>query len=410
MGSIAVDSLEQGMILSEDVRDINTRLLLSKGQKIVPKHIRILKIWGVTEVNVVGPSEGQDADLPAVDPEMVGVIKKRMDVIFQSVNLKNRTINEIYNSSLAYRLRSGRAETQPPEITSSKLSGDLNKADQIKRQIQKIDARLPETPSIISELNDVIEDPLATSNDVAQVVNKSPSLAALLLKIVNSAYYGFPSAIDRISRAVTIIGTKEISGLALGICVMRAFNDIPSQLLNMQAFIRHSLVCGMLARITAALKNVEQTEQLFISGLLHDIGKLIVFKYYPEHAKACMHEAAASGQSVYQAEKSIIGLNHTQISRYLLKKWRLPSELEDNIVYHHMPAQARQPIMAGIVQLADLIAHGLGIGSSGEISIPCFDDKLLDTIGISNSTVQMIIRQAVHQLGPMEAIFTGRQL
>ena len=104
----------------------------------------------------------------------------------------------------------------------------------------------------------VITDPFATSNDVAQVVNKSPSLAALLLRIVNSAYYGFPSKIDRISRAVTIIGTKEISGLALGISVMRVFSDIPKEVIDMQAFIRHSLACGMLARILAALKNLQQ--------------------------------------------------------------------------------------------------------------------------------------------------------
>jgi putative nucleotidyltransferase with HDIG domain len=189
--------------------------------------------------------------------------------------------------------------------------------------------------------------------------------------------------------------------------VMRAFNDIPADTIDMQAFIRHSLACGMVARITAALKNMEQTEQLFISGLLHDIGKLIVFKYYPEQANACLRLAAASGNSVYHTEPSIIGLNHTHIGRYLLKKWRLPPDLETNIVYHHAPAQAPNPVKAGIVHLADLITHGLGIGGSGEIAIPCFDDAVLDKIGISNSTIQMVIRQAVHQLGPMEAIFTS---
>jgi putative nucleotidyltransferase with HDIG domain len=407
MGYIAVDSLEQGMILSEDVRDINTRLLLSKGQKIVPKHIRILKIWGVTEVHVVGSAEDQAKDMPVTDPEKAERIKSRVDLVFKHVDLENQILNEIYQASLAHRLRGGSVPAAPLKIPAPQNDGVLSNPEQIRRQIQKIDAKLPETPTIIAELNDVIADPFATSNDVAQVVNKSPSLATLLLRIVNSAYYGFPSTIDRISRAVTIIGTKEISGLALGICVMRAFKDISADIIDVQAFIRHSLACGMVARIIAALKNMEQTEQLFISGLLHDIGKLIVFKYYPEHANACLHLAAASCNSVYHTEQSVIGLNHTQIGRYLLKKWRLPSDLENNIVYHHMPAQAPDPIKAGIVHLSDLIVHGLGIGSSGEISIPCFDDGVFDKIGISNSTIQMVIRQAVHQLGPMESIFTS---
>jgi putative nucleotidyltransferase with HDIG domain len=407
MGFIAVDSLEQGMVLSEDVRDINTRLLLSKGQKIGPKHIRILKIWGVAEVNIVGSAEDQTLEMPAADPEKAEQIKSAIDLVFKQVNLENQTLKEIYQASLAYRLRGGSAPEPAFKIQALNIDGALRNPEQIRRQIQKIDAKLPEAPTIITELNDVIADPFATSNDVARVVSKSPSLAALLLRIVNSAYYGFPCTIDRISRAVTIIGTKEISGLALGICVMRAFNDIPATTIDMQAFVRHSLACGMVARMTAALKNMEQTEQLFISGLLHDIGKLIVFKYYPEYANACLHLATISGNSVYHTEQSVIGLNHTHIGRYLLKKWRLPSDLGTNIVYHHTPGQAPDPVKAGIVHLADLIAHSLGIGSSGEMSIPCFDDGVFDQIGMSTSAIKMVIRQAVHQLGSMEAIFTN---
>jgi putative nucleotidyltransferase with HDIG domain len=407
MSYVAVDDLKQGMVLSEDVRDINTRLLLSKGQKIVPKHIRILKIWGVTEVNIVGAQVDQTVDMPARDPEKEAQIQAAVELAFKQVNLENQLLSEIYRSSLAHRSWSDSYQSSPLESKANSNNEALHKPEQIRRQIQKIDAKLPETPTIIAELNEVIADPFATSNDVALVVNKSPSLAALLLKIVNSAYYGFPSRIDRISRAVTIIGTKEISGLALGICVMRAFNDIPANVINMQAFIRHSLACGMVARILGALKNMEQTEQLFISGLLHDIGKLIVFKYFPECAHVYLQLAASSGESVYSAEKAAIGLNHTHIGQYLLRKWRLPADLENNVVFHHTPSKAPDPIPAGIVQMADLIANGLGIGTSGECIVPPVDEEVLDRIGVPTGTFQMVIRQARHQLGPMEAIFSS---
>jgi HD-like signal output (HDOD) protein len=405
MGYIAVDNLEQGMVLSEDVRDINTRLLLSKGQKIVPKHIRILKIWGVTEVNIVGNQEEHAVDMPAADPERAKQIQTAVELVFKRVNLENQLFKEIYCAALAHRLGSNSYQPSALDLSSFPDDEALGRLDQIKQQIQRIDAKLPETPTIITELNEVIADPFATSNDVAQVVNKSPSLATLLLKVANSAYYGFPSRIDRISRAVTIIGTKEISGLALGICVMRAFNDIPTDVIDMQAFIRHSLTCGMVARILGALKNMEQTEQLFVAGLLHDIGKLIVFKYFPAHARACIRLAVFSGDCVFHAEKEVVGLNHPRIAQHLLKKWSLPLGLENNVVFHHAPADAPDPIQAGIVQLADLISNGLGIGSSGEYSVPSLDEEVLDMIGVSASTLQMVIRQAIHQLGPMEAIF-----
>jgi HD-like signal output (HDOD) protein len=407
MGYIAVDNLEQGMIVSEDVRDINTRLLLSKGQKIVPKHIRILKIWGVTEVNIVGAQPERTVDMLTVDPEKEMRAQATLDMVFKHLNLQNQLLSEIYRTSLAYRLQGESFQPSVAEFEAFKGSEVLSKPEQIRQRIQKIDAKLPEAPTIISELNEVIADPLATSNDVALVVNKSPSLAALLLKIVNSAYYGFPSRIDRISRAVTIIGTKETSGLAMGICVMRAFKDIPAELIDMQAFIRHSLACGMVARILGALKNMEETEQLFVSGLLHDIGKLIVLKYFPEYTQSYMRLAASSGECVFCAEKAVLGLDHTQIARHLLEKWRLPSGLENNVVFHHAPAKASDPIKAGIVQLADLISNGLGIGTSGEHSVPSCDEAVLESIGVSAGTLQMVIRQAVHQLGPMEGIFSS---
>lgn len=212
-------------------------------------------------------------------------------------------------------------------------------------------------PEIISELNAVISDPLGTSNDIAQVVNKSPALVALLLNLVNSAFYGFPGRIDRISRAVTLIGSKEISNLALGLCVMKAFDDISPDVIELSAFMKHSVCCGLLARIMGARVNLKQTEQLFVAGLLHDIGKLIVYKYFSRGAVEGFAVAANSKDSVYVAEKKVLGLHHTQIGKILLKKWQLPSVLKDIIVHHHSPAQASHQGKAAIIQMA--ILHGL---------------------------------------------------
>ncbi|NIV98483.1 HDOD domain-containing protein, partial [Candidatus Saccharibacteria bacterium] len=145
------------------------------------------------------------------------------------------------------------------------------------QRLTKEKITLPEIPSIVFELNEVIANPLSSAEDIAQVVNRSPSLTALLLKIVNSPFYGFPSKIDKISLAVTLIGTREISGLALGISLVSLFNNIPKELLSMYSFLRHSLACGIFSRILAAHKSLPQTEQLFVSGLLHDLGRLILY-------------------------------------------------------------------------------------------------------------------------------------
>jgi putative nucleotidyltransferase with HDIG domain len=172
----------------------------------------------------------------------------------------------------------------------------------------------------------------------------------------------------------------------------------------MHSFIRHSIACGIVARILAALKNYQETEQMFVSGLLHDIGKLIVYKYFSGDAKSIFNLAAACDQSVYQSEKSVLGISHTHIGKYLLKKWKLPRDLENNIVYHHNPSHAPDPAKAVILQMADLVANALGIGSSGEQIIPGLDAETWEAIGISNATIKTVMRQAEHQLAPLETI------
>lgn len=407
MGYIAVENLERGMVLEEDVYDINTRLLLSKGQKLANNHLRILKIWGVSEVKVVGSETTAAGNQGGIDNEKTEGIKNAIDLVFKNADFANSTLKEICKVALIHRIKGD--FTISPRLNCISGSQDMQgKLKVVSGHIEGIEDKLPETPTIIAELNQVITDPLATSNDVARVVNTSPSLAATLLKIVNSAYYGFPSKIDRISRAVTIIGTKEISSLALGISVMQTFKDIPKHIIDMQAFIRHSLVCGIIARILAARNNLPQTEQLFVSGLLHDIGKLIVYCCYPEHATVCFCLAESSNTSVFQTEKNIIGMNHPQLAKHLLSKWKLPMDLTDNIIYHHAPSRASNSDTAGIVHLADIISQGLGIGYSGERSIPQFDYPVIDKIVDSRHSIQMVVRQAVHQLGPMEAIFQSQ--
>jgi HD-like signal output (HDOD) protein len=404
MGLIAVENLAPGMVLEEDVYDINTRLLLSKGQKLANNHLRILKIWGVSEVKVVGNDTTAASRHGVVDNEKAEGVKRAIELVFKNANFANSTLKEICRVALIHRLKGD--STISPRLNSISGSQAMQgKSNAVSGPIQGMEDKLPETPTIISELNQVIADPLATSNDVARVVNTSPSLAATLLKIVNSAYYGFPSKIDRISRAVTVIGTREISNLALGISVMQTFKHIPKHIIDMQAFIRHSLACGIIARILAARNNLPQTEQLFVSGLLHDIGKLIVYGYYPEHATACFCLAESADTSVFQTEKNIIGNNHPQLAKHLLSKWKLPMGLTDNIIYHHAPSRASNPNTAGIVHLADIISQGLGIGYSGERSIPHFDYPIMEKIVDSRHSIQLVVRQAAHQLGSMEAIF-----
>lgn len=404
MGSIHINKLKPGMVLDEEVKDINGRLLLKKDKKIQPAHIRIFKIWGVTEVNIRGNNGNKDTSAGPADPELIEKTKENTQQLFRHADLEHPAIKEIFRISILFRSKYNLSEK---DKTIGLAEVDLEQptvGNNFLQKLNKEDITLPEIPSIVFELNEVIANPLSSAEDIAQVIYRSPSLTALLLKIVNSPFYGFPSKIDKISLAVTLIGTREISGLALGISIISLFNNIPKEILSMHSFLRHSLACGIISRILAAHKNIPQTEQLFVSGLLHDLGRLILYSYFPEESLNILSRARSSDTLLYLQENDHLGCNHTHVVKHLLQEWKLPMVLENNIFFHHSPREAQQPVPATLVHLADIITNGLGIGTSGERFVPPLDHAAWESLGLSQTCFDVVVKQATHQFFALESM------
>ena len=405
MPYISIDQLKPGMVLASDVTDTNGRLLLTEGQSIAHKHLTIFKMWGVPEVQVQHAGEGEPENKPSLDPEAMRRVAEALKPAFSDNDLAHPAVAEIFRQAVIYRsrhaaIRHPHGQIEPVKRLPLPLSGlDLRK------KICSRDIKLPEIPSMIFKLNDTIADPFSSADDIAQVISKSPGLSALLLRIVNSAFYGFPSRIDSVSRAVTIIGSKEISALAVGITTMEIFKDIPKSVFDMQAFTHHSLACGVLARILAAGGNIRNTEQLFISGLLHDIGRMVIFKYFPQQAGLMLSGSSDGKASLYDMEKTVMGFRHTDVAADLFEKWKFPMALTQNVVYHHRPMAAQDPAKAAVIHLSDMIAHSLGEGKSGEWRVPGLDVAAWDKLRLSPQTLSTVIPQAIHHLGFLMTVF-----
>lgn len=409
MGLVSVDTLNEGSVLAEDVHDINGRLLLREGQEISAKHLRVLKIWGITEVEVVGESDDDESAVAVADPEKQAAVEAAMKILFSRLDLTHDAIAYVHACAVTHRYthnlipsfeEQGDVSTPPP----SRLDGKA-----IQRKIDDKRLKLPEAPTIVVKLNQVMADPHASANDVAQIVGTSASLTALMLRIVNSAAFGLPTKVDRISRAVALLGTREISALAMGVSVVKAFMDIPRDLIDMDTFLSHSLACATVTRYLAALSNHSQTEQLFIAGLLHDIGKLILFKYFPQEVQALFQAAGGKedGRPLHDVEKELIGRTHAQIGAYLLKKWNFPEQIRNIVAHHHSAGHTHAPSETVIVQMADIITNAIGFGSSGERIIPGFDAAAWDRMGLAASGLKTAIRQGAQQLRAMETILSA---
>ena len=404
MSIIHINKLEPGMVLADEVRDLSGKLLLTKGKTVQLDHFRIFKIWGVTEVNILGNNGGKEEAKPNLDPEQIEKIKESTMQVFSHTDLEHPAIKEIFGLSVLfrneYKLFNPNSNVQPTENDPTE---NINEQNCIKKLADPT-IKLPEVPSIVFELNEVIANPMSSADDIAQVVQKSPSLTAILLKFANSPFYGFPSKIDKISLAVTLIGTREICGLALGLSILSTFDKIPKEFLDMFSFLKHSVACGIISRMLATHKGISQTEQFFVSGLLHDIGRLIIYCNYPEDSRNILSLSRINNNLLYEAESNYFGCNHSHFGKHLIQQWKLPLSLENNIFYHHNPSESQKPVPATLVHLADIITNGLGIGTSGERFVPPLDTEAWEALGLSPSCFDIVVRQATHQFFALESM------
>ncbi len=407
MGIMHVNRLEPGMTLAEDVKDRIGRFLLGRGQKIEPGHLRILKIWGVAEVDVTGHVE-VDEDTCAdtqLDPEALARIEEELGSAFRHVELAHPAMEELFRLAVrdasdgggreapkgAASLRENVGESVEEKVGEAPISFDA-------RELLGGKAKLPELSSVAYELEEVATNPYCSFEDMARVVGKSPGLTVKLLQIVNSPFYGFPRQIDTISKALTIIGTKELTILVWGLTVLSTFKGIRRDVVDMASFLEHSLACGTISRILGAHKNLPHTEKLFVSGLLHDIGRLMLCSQHPEDALRVLDRAQETGLPLLLVERKFLGLDHAEIGGALLEKWRLPTTLEDMVAFHHEPAKARNPVSATILHASDVIAHAMGLGESGEKLVPPFDGEAWDKLGLSPGLLDTVVKQTRHQL------------
>ncbi len=267
--------------------------------------------------------------------------------------------------------------------------------------------KLASPPMIYQRLMEVINHPRGGAADVANVIREDTALTARLLKVVNSAFFSFPRRIDTVSQAVTVVGTSQVRDLALATSVVTLFKDVPKDLVEMDGFWRHSLACGVGARVLAGLRRESNVERFFVAGILHDVGKLIIYLRIPEEAGTILEEARTTHALLHQVERSVIGFDHGQVGEALLDQWNMPLSLREAVHYHHTPGRAgRFPVETAAVHASDVMAHALGLGNGGERFVPPLSPEAWDGLGIDPvllpPAVEELERQfesAVHLVG-----------
>jgi putative nucleotidyltransferase with HDIG domain len=260
---------------------------------------------------------------------------------------------------------------------------------ELKRRLSNI-RDLPTLPMVATNVIKLIQNPESTAFDLAEAISQDQSLATKILKTANSAYYGFPRKITTINYAIVVLGLNNIKNIVLSSSIMDQFpKSEENQLFDRKDFWKHSLLCGIIAKMISEHMGIKNSEEMFICGLLHDFGKLIMDNFLHDEFVLALELARDNDITLLQAENEIFTFNHSAIGALLLKKWGLPSTLITSVEFHHYPNESVSAFrIASIVHMADYLCRRVGIGNSGDNILPKLNKKSFKLIDVTTEQLK----------------------
>jgi len=222
---------------------------------------------------------------------------------------------------------------------------------------------------------EAMNDPYSAAADFARIIEEDVGLTTRVLKLVNSSMYAVSPKVDSVSRAIAILGVEPVQELVLATSAVSAFDNMKSDLVNLESFWMHSLGAAVVSRVIGTNIGNPNPETLFVCGLLHDVGRLIMSLADPACARRAHARAVQSSMALRESEREEFGYDHALVGSALLQRWELPSTLSEPVRFHHQPSDAGAfETEAAVVHVADIIAHAMLFGTSGEHAMPSLSE------------------------------------
>ena len=273
---------------------------------------------------------------------------------------------------------------------------------QIEQTLQEI-GELISLPEVYLKIQQLMDDPASDIYDFAQVISVDPNLSTRVLKVVNSAYFGFPQPVESIARAVNMIGTGPLHNMVLGVSAISSL-ALPNDILPLKTFWRASLFAGVLARLLGQKMKLPKSEQLFIAGLLHEIGHLVLYAKLPRQALEARQIAEEHQKPIHEAEVQVLGCHYGDIGARLMANWNLSEKLQALTRHQPFPAGASEfQSETALMHFAHACAQ-VETKDSQDTVATCFDAEIQALTALSQEELENSLDEARSISADMEKV------
>lgn len=266
--------------------------------------------------------------------------------------------------------------------------------------------QLVSLPDVFLRFEQELNNPVASSDSLADILIVDPDITSRLLSLANSAFFGFATRVETVHRAMVLIGTSQVRDIILATVVVDRFSKLPIGILDMKSFWQHSIATAALARAAAVELRIRSADKLFIGGLLHDIGRLVLVLQRPLEMADILLRGQEENVELTAIERDVFGFDHADVGGALARAWSLPDSISAMIESHHQPATANN-LDVDLIHVADILAHSFSWGRSGQRLVPTLDTASWSRTGLDVDAIDDIHAFGKEVYEDMQSLILG---